>query len=166
MPEESKPNHSVIVLIIIALVLIGVVYFLLKKPSSPDGTNQEEVTKENVVVKNTNLSAAGAPEQKLPFGFPKSIPVELDGIVESYSAEYPERSIMQYTISFGTDDSTDTAFSEYSSFMKKNGYVFIENGENKAAGYLYGTKDNDDLSITISAQNGRTLVQMSYLDRR
>jgi hypothetical protein len=30
---------------------------------------------------------------------------------------------------------------------------------------LYGTKDNDDLSITISAQNGRTLVQMSYLDR-
>jgi len=170
MLEENKSNKNVVILVIAVIVLVAIAYFLTKGYSSQRQNTvapQEgpQITKENVVVKNTNLGAAGTAESKLPEGFPSGIPVETAGVMESYSAVYQDRGLTQYAVSFTTDKSVVAVFGEYDLYMKNAGYAFGPEGRDEARYFLYGTKNNDDMSVAISSREGQTFVQIGFLDR-
>ena len=132
MLEENKSNKNVVILVIAVIVLVAIAYFLTKGYSSQRQNTvapQEgpQITKENVVVKNTNLGAAGTAESKLPEGFPSGIPVETAGVMESYSAVYQDRGLTQYAVSFTTDKSVVAVFGEYDLYMKINKEWHLKN---------------------------------------
>jgi hypothetical protein len=102
---------------------------------------------------------------QLPAGFPTDIPVDTSSkLSQSYVLNDPERNIKQYTVEFNTKLSAEAEYKNYLDFMNANGYNFAEKSK-KINFYLYGTKNNDDLSVVFSSQNNVTTVSISYVDR-
>jgi hypothetical protein len=172
-PQISDKKITVIV--ILSMVIFGlacVMQVINKSGNAIPSTNttneslQTGFTKENVTVLKTNLSKS-AGTSKVPAGLPNDIPIETANVTESYTAIYPDKGFTQYTISFITSRTVALTLSDYSSYMKKAGYTMMANiGSNKVHNYLYGTKNNNDLSVVVNLSNGKTVVQLAYLKRK
>lgn len=164
MPPEQQTNHGTKKVLIAALLLIILAllaYVLLRV--NPTG---QQVTQENVQVNAVDLNNAQTPSEKLPSGFPEIIPIEVNTVEESYSADYPDRGFTQYTVSYLSAKSRDEKRAEYDAFMTANGYVFgTEVNENPNAPiYMNGKKGNDELTVVIATKNEKTSVTLSFVD--
>ena len=164
--EKQKKNFTplIVILVVLLLVVFGISK-ISKRDTSPDSTVNTPA-QEDVVVKKVDLSKASSPQEKIPQGFPAYIPVETGEAYESYSMDYPERNVTQYSLSYVTSVSKAAKYKEYLEFMTKNGFEFAKDGKNESAGFLYGVKNNDDLTIVIASTGAKTSVQISFLDRR
>lgn len=174
MQEENQVNRSnnktiAIVIAVVVIILIG--YLILKGGGTePMVENTPQTvstdTLENVIVQPANVAGATSEAEKLPSGMPNGIPVETENIWESYSMTYPSRNLVQYSVSFYSSASLAEKFAEYDQYMTAAGYEFGRDGKSEANGILYGVKDGDDLSVYLTTQDGRTSVQLTYLDRQ
>jgi hypothetical protein len=169
MPPEINPNKksnkSVPLLILVAIILIALAYILLKGSVSQTKPEVSEITKENVTVKNYNLASVQSPDARVPEGFPNGISIETGDVEESYSANYHDKNLMQYYISFISASSVDEKYAEYETYMANSGYDFGGDPESDVHKSLYGRRDGDDLSVVLSLKDGRTFVQLSYIER-
>ncbi len=175
MPPEQKTYNfgekqkkSFLPLIAVLVILFLVIFGLSKvlKRDTPQNPTANTPVQEEVVVKKIDLTKATSPQEKIPQGFPTYIPIETGEAYESYSMDYPERNVTQYSLSYVTNASKAVKYKEYVDFMTKNGFEFTKDGKNESAGFLYGTKNGDDLTIVIASTGTKTSVQISFLDRR
>lgn len=177
MPPEQKnigiPNNSskktipllVGVFVVLLFIILGST-FVSKKDSKPTPEQVSGGNQEKVSVVKTDLKSVTDESQKIPQGLPGYIPVETKDAYESYIMNYEERNVTQYSVSYLTATSPSIKYKEYLDVMTKNGFIFSRDGKNESQGFLYGTKDNDDLTIVISKSGSKTSVQISFLDRR
>ncbi len=165
-----NPKVNQWVKILFALVAVGLVFlvwFGLKKifvkPAPIDvATTTPRTNNGNISVTKTDVAQNGG--SKLPQGFPASIPVENLTIKDSYKAVYSNLSVTAYTVSYTSQKSRDDLWTTYDNYMNSTGYV-IDRDSSKSAGQISGTKDNNTLSVFVSAHNGISLVQISYVSR-
>lgn len=173
MPIEPKKSQSIVFIVALFIILLIVAFAmtsLSKKPASEGTpatteTPTTKTTKTEVKVDKVDLTTAQG-DARLPQGFPTDIPVETTGAFESYTADYPTRNFTQYTVSYTTTKTIKDTYALYLSYMTKAGYTFRSDGKDEKHGFLYGTKDNNDLSVVVSAKGSETSVQMSYLKKR
>jgi len=170
--KEKSYATSVPALVIIFLILIGVSIWMYTSgifvPKTPVAVQEgitQTASKETTTVRNVDLTQKTNRDQ-LPLGFPKNIPVDTSSrLTQSYVLAFPERNMSQYTAGFTTKETVVSQYKLYLDFMTNSGYLFAADGKNLNTS-LYGTKDNDDLSVVFSNQNGITNVSISYLDRQ
>lgn len=173
MPIEPKKSQSLIFIVALFIILIIIAFAMMslsKKPtggenSSAPQTPTTKTTTTEVKVDKVDLTTAQG-NARLPQGFPTDIPVETTGAFESYTADYPTRNFTQYTVSYTTTKSVKDTYALYLSYMTKAGYTFRSDGKDEKHGFLYGTKDNNDLSVVVTPKGTETSVQMSYLKKR
>ncbi|MCR4279399.1 MAG: hypothetical protein NUV78_01535 [Candidatus Zambryskibacteria bacterium] len=98
-----------------------------------------------------------------PLGFPASIPLEEDNIVESILTNFPTQNAVQTSVIYrSTEEKLDKYF-EYRSYMEKEGYKLSEGGDTGEVLFLHGIKGNENLSVTLSTWEGLTVVQIAHL---
>ena len=168
MPEENTSNKSVVLLMLAVIVLVGIIYFAMKSSSPSESENGEQTpqfTKENVEIKEVDLVSAKSDGERLPEGFPSSIPLEVKNIIKSTKATYPDRSVASYTIEYKSDKTVSSKYNEYLNFMQSSGYEFTPDGKNEEAHSLYGKKGRNDLLIVVLDTGQGTMVQVNYLER-
>jgi len=170
MPVEPKKSQSIIFIVALFVILL-IVAFAMSSFSKKAPTTTPPVTTENQPQKTTEVKVSKVDlttaqgDARLPQGFPTDIPVETTGAFESYIADYPTQNATQYTISYTTTKSVKDTYALYLAFMTKADYTFRPDGKDAKNGFLYGTKDNNDLSIVVSTKGTQTSVQMTYLKR-
>lgn len=148
---------SVVVLIAVVSILLRYQYVVIKE--SPKSFSSENVQLQSVDVGNKT----GV--EKLPAGFPQSIPVELGSINSSETLSYPDRKVTVYNVSYFSSKQQEELFVTYGNFLKKEGYK-ITRTDKSAAHMLYeATKDKTDVSITITPQTGGMRVLISVVVR-
>ncbi len=99
----------------------------------------------------------------LPAEFPRDIPLENSSILESTATKITnDANGRQVSVSYVSGESVDAKIAEYKDYMTKAGYKVSENAASSPK-TLYGSKSGSSLAAVISANNGRTLVQLAYL---
>ncbi|MHB1330484.1 MAG: hypothetical protein ACYCY6_00740 [Minisyncoccota bacterium] len=132
-----------------------------------DGNTEQEISSgssETVQVTETNITQGGI--SKLPSGFPSSIPVETINVKESYRVDYTDKGVTQYTVSYASMRTSGELWAVYYDFMNEEGYLIDEDVTSESLGQVTGFFNNDSLSVVISNQDGRSLVQMNLLVRK
>ena len=168
MQQQTKTLFATAVVIII-LVLVSV--WFMGRSKNPYTTPQATTTSDNttevkprsdVVVKQAEPTDTGK-SLKLPAGFPTTIPVELANITESYSAFYQTHNTTQYTVSFISSESVGAKWDQYNAYMIQSGYTINKTSTIKSKGTLLGTKTGESLTIVITTQNNKTIVNLTLL---
>jgi hypothetical protein len=168
MTEMRNMNILTAVMIIILLLGAGFLLFIkygsfqnrdvqITLPTTRSSANSGTL---QVVVENTpkNRGVAG-----LPAGFPTSIPVEVNNIAESATTRYPAQRVQQLSLSYLSSMTINKKYDEYKNYLKLNGYALKEGSVSAPIRYIFGTKDNINLSVFISSEQGKTLIKLAYL---
>lgn len=159
--SEGTRGKGFLLFAILIIILIAIAYLAMK------GSNRlGEGVRENVEIESVNLASATTGQEKIPPGFPPFIKVETMDVYVSYRANFIDRSVMQYAISYTTDVPRAQKYREYLDLMTRNGFTFPDGGQNETTGTLQATKDNDDLIVVVSDKDNKTSVQITYIDRQ
>jgi len=161
----SSVPHLVLFFCIL-LVITGAMYIYSIQTPVPQVENESTVTKEKTIVSVNDVSNLSGKE-KLPVGFPDSIPVELDTINESTKMEFPERGVTQYTVVYSSSASSADIQKQYEAFFENESYVKNPSPKQvKNLIQLEATKDTDDLSVIIEPlATSTSKVYVVFLDR-
>ncbi len=159
--EVHSSSKQVFALVLVFVFLLAVSVFMAMNMQS-----KKIITKENVQVKNTDLKSVTNEADKLPSGFPSFIPVETAQTTESYTMNFPDRKLTQYTVNFTTSKTLDQKYKEYSDFMNANGFVLKPGTDSAMTKTLFASKNNDDLLVVLSMVGKETTVQIAYVDRQ
>lgn len=161
MDLNNLPNPSHKIYYIIAGVIIVVVLILVfglntasKKAVSPVADPGA-----NFQVNKVDLSQSAT---KLPAAWPSFVPVETSQAVQSQSVDYPNAKTTQLTYSYLSSDTVKNKYKTYQN-LTNIGFKIVQQDSSK--GSIYLTKNNDTLSVNITTQEGKTLVQLTYLKR-
>ena len=150
---------NLVVLLIVLLIVIAGGTVLYKK------FFKKPITKENVIVtKVENTDKEGI--KNILEKFPKDIPVDIERIAESYSSDYSDHGVTLSTLSYVSGKQKSDLYIEYQSYLIDNHFVIDATSDNAEQGTIIGTKDNDDLSIAISENNGLRMVRLAFTDRK
>ncbi|MEO5635416.1 MAG: hypothetical protein ABIS26_02175 [Candidatus Paceibacterota bacterium] len=172
---QSKTIVSVLIfLILLILVIVGVIWYLKHPKENIVSNNPSPLTAETVEMKSTDLFTAKTDADKLPVGFPASIPVETKTVLVSNSKTYTDRSspVTIYDVEYNTDKSASVKYTEYLNYMTKAGYVFSSkdilspDGKDEKNHSLYATLGNNSLLVNISDLSGKTVVQLIYTEMK
>lgn len=153
---------KILALLVAALVVLILAFGASKLFGPNSGTTPviETAQGDTPVMKSGFIKANALPE---------GLPIENSNLLKdgTYSVLFPEsRQMAQYTVSYWSDSSRKDKFNEYLEYMEKAGFDLGQNGKDTRSMSLYGIKDNDDLSVTISTLRDKTLVQITYLERQ
>src|SRR5690606_22503333 len=101
-PSRNRPTLSVPLLILIFLLLLALL-FVFGKSFRGDGEGNQAITKEDVIVNETDLATLQG-DERTPLGFPADVPKPLpeDIVTESYSMNYTEKGVTLYSFAFDT----------------------------------------------------------------
>lgn len=94
----------------------------------------------------------------MPTDFPTDIPVEKGTKVEqSYSLNYAGQK--QLTIVFLSAKTVKENYTLYADFLKEKNWNMVNNYESPKLSSLYGTKESNDINVTISENDSTLLVK-------
>lgn len=168
MKENNNSNLAVIVSASIVIIVIAFFFITKDKENKPSDIQEavQNITKEPVSLNVVDLNSAKSNSEKLPKGFPASIPLEMEDITLSDSKIYTDRAVpvTVYTVNYFSEKTVEQKYAEYLNMMNKNGFIFGENGKDNKNHVLNGTKDNDTLLIVVANFQGKTQVQLSYTE--
>lgn len=147
------------------VVVVGVVGFVVYKQKGKQGTIP--------VAEKINITTTPEPKRtdfgtKMPTDFPTDIPVEKGVKVEqSYSLNYVGQK--QLTIVFLSTKTVKENYALYADFLKKQNWSISNKYESTKLSSLYGTKESNDINITISenttASTTKSQVSISVLKK-
>lgn len=151
------------ILLLALLLLAAAVFYLLRSPGgNPENQNLATGQPE---VQHVDLVQASSMDEKLPPGFPSDIPLENGSITQSYKVSYKDRNTVQFSLSYATSKTRSQKYNEYLKFMTEEGFDFGASGKSPERHTLYGIKGSNDLVVIINEINGRTVVDITYLER-
>ena len=143
--------------IFLAVILVAVIIVFQYKQQNNDQSQSQETaqaTKQTEPVSEPRKTDFGA---NMPTDFPTDIPVENGVKVEqSYRLDYAGQK--QLTIVFLSDKTVEENYSLYADFLKKQGWTVSNKYESPALSSLYGTKESNDINVTIS--EGATIPEV------
>lgn len=160
----QAPNKKTFLVVLVIMALLALGYFLSQKfsldkgPTSPNGTN--ETTPMEVVVEHTQAVNGVLPAPK---DFPAGIPIENLDIIESATTNYPSQNAKQLSVSYQSSKTVAQKYAEYKDYMTKAGYTLTEGGTGANLKAVFGSKENENLSVVVSSADGGSLVQVAYL---
>lgn len=163
-PEQKGPDKKTILAVLAVLVILTIAYLVATKYDAKkeleDAQRASETKPLDVVVEHTQRVNGALP---VPPNFPADIPVEKTDIIESATTEYPTLDAKQLSLNYMTSKTVAQKLAEYKDYMTKAGYTLTEGDPSSPVKALFGTKEDANLSVVISSQNGKTLVQVAYL---
>lgn len=160
-PQKKFLSMPVLVALFVVLFIVVLVMFAVSNNKS----EQKEVyTQEKTVVYKTDANALDG--NKLPEGFPSSIPVEISTIQEGIKTEFPEREMTQYSVTYLSAKTMQQIRETYIAYISKEGYTLQSGQSLDSTNQLYAKKDNDDLSVVFEQNAAGTKVMLGYLDRK
>jgi hypothetical protein len=177
IPKEKSKEKVLLkeILFFIAGVIVGVlisysgIFSFGGSDSSSDqvlkSADQKITETDKVLIEKTDLSASAGAVDKLPSGFPADVPSETVGIFESYKAFYKEKDVTQYSVSFYSDSPVDNKYNEYKSFFVNDGYALQDDSLDSTQASLYASRNGRSVSIVISIKDGKTIVQLTVLQK-
>lgn len=98
-----------------------------------------------------------------PAGFPSSIPLESDSIVTSTLTTFPDRGATQRAVMYHSKETTESKYSEYSSYLEAEGYAVEEIKREDGTIFLGGQKEGETISIVINIWEEFTRVYITHL---
>lgn len=162
----NKMDYRKLAIIGISIaVVVGVVVIAVYKQKG----------RQDVMPVSEKIKTTTAPEPKrtdygtkLPTNFPADIPVEKGVKVEqSYSLNYVGQK--QLTIVFQSTKTVKENYAIYEDFLKKENWSISNKYESAKLSSLYGTKDSNDINVTISesavASSVKSQVSISVLKK-
>lgn len=155
MLEHKKIINILIGAMTIAMVVIGVLFYIQKNSKNVSQTSSQEPQK-------TEFGA------KAPSDFPVDIPIEAGVQVEqSYGLNYVGQK--QLTIVFLSSKTIEENYSLYSDFLKKQNWNIVNEYKSPKLSSLYGTKESYDINVTISentsSPSAKSQVSISVLKK-
>ena len=147
LATHKKELTLVVVLIAIAFIYIYIYFNLSSLDQSPVINPPQEVT--------TSVETTTEPKKTefgttVPEDFPTNIPLpEGVAMTQSYSLEYPDQK--QLTAVFVSQATVKQNYDLYKNFLEKENWILTNTHESESISSLYGTKDNSDMNITITA---------------
>lgn len=161
--DTSKNSKKPIVFIVVIVCIAVVVYFLSQ--IFPFGGLNNEMPPEKVSVQRFD-SGPDRGTSEVPAGLPQGLPIEDSAeILESYSAVYEERGVIQHSLSYVSQNSTEDIFESFLNFVEDGGYEISYDGRDSGSLVISADKDNNNLFFSVSIREGRVFVQISYLER-
>ena len=164
MDDIEQSGHKKIITIVVSIVvIIAIAFFVIYKQKG------DEVV---VPVAEQKVATSTAPKKtefgaNKPADFPTDIPVE-KGIKfeQSYSLDYKGQK--QLTIVFLSAKTVKENFTLYADFLKKQNWNLSKEYEGPKVSSLYGTKENNDINVTISGNTtigSKSQVSISILKK-
>lgn len=162
VPKKKSMSAGLIALMFFVLFCVVLVMYI-----GVENQDDQVPTIEKTVVYKGNLSATTR-EEKLSEGFPQNIPVFLDGVKDSTRVEYVENSSVLHSVTYVTEELKEDLIQKYKNFLVQGGYdtsgASSSTDQNE---YMSGRKDNDEVSIVITAiEGGKQEVSVAFLDRQ
>jgi len=147
-------NYRTILLVTASVVVLIEVTFIMYKQSVD---NVAQPLAEQTVEKQSDL-------QKIDFGsevpndFPTDIPLE-DGaeVEQSYGLNYAGQN--QLTIVFPSTKTIKENYTFYADYLEKQNWIVSNKYESEKLSSLYGTKESNDINITISENIASSSVE-------
>lgn len=166
MENQNSSNKTTLTIIIVVVILfLLLMIFLAGKDSRPNGSGPVDYVNGEapvIVLENTPTVNGRLPA---PEGLPASLPVEIDSIIESATTRYPEQGALQLSLSYASSKTVADKYAEYKNYMADAGYDITESDAKATPRAIFGVSSEANLSVVISTQEGRTLVQLSYLKK-
>lgn len=166
---QHKKSINIVWIVISFVVVIGLSYYAIQNKGSLNVSAPTKNTKENIDIQNVNLSSVKSDADKIPQGFPNDIPLEIANITEGQKANFVDRGVTQYTVSYKSAKSLSSKYSEYTNFASKSGYSFVANGYIKtdSSSGFYAIKGDDSLTVMVSEipNEKNVLIQITYLHK-
>lgn len=151
-------NYRTILLVIISVIVLIAVTFVMYKQSMK---NVVQPLAEQTEIQKTDFGS------EIPNDFPTDIPIEGAAEVEqSYSLNYTGQN--QLTIVFPSTKTVKENYTLYTSFLEKQQWDISNKYESKKLSSLYGTKESNDINITLSentATSSKSQVSISVLKK-
>ncbi len=99
-------------------------------------------------------------------GFPTTLQLDATAKVEQ-SFYIPYKGAGQYTTTFTSSKSVADEYQAYLDYASANGFTLLSKGlDTKTnSAHFYAIKDKVDLNVTISSQNHKTEISVSYLQK-
>ncbi|MBI2459621.1 MAG: hypothetical protein HYV53_03660 [Parcubacteria group bacterium] len=148
--------------VIITAAVVGLYFsFLLLSSTKP-----KTVSQANKITESAETTVASTPQitqakpASLSAGFPETIPLEgKTKIVESYSANYQNSAVKQFTVVFESKKTAKENYEFYKKWAEDNKWQIINFLDKDNLKALYLRKDNEDINAVI---NGKS-VNISYV---
>jgi len=121
------------------------------------------IQKDNQNFKQQTVTPTQEPQKiefgtKIPTDFPTDIPVEQGVTVEqSYSLNYVGQK--QLTIVFPSSKTVEENYALYADFLKNKNWNISNKYESMKVSSLYGTKESNDINVTISDNTSNPSVK-------
>lgn len=155
---QTKTKTIILVIIIlIATAGFGIYLFQKNRPSVP-----AQPTK-NIEQSVVTESQPQEPQKtdfgtSVPTDFPTDIPIEKDAKIEqSYSLNYAGQK--QLSIVFLSAKTVKENYSLYADFLEKQNWIISNKYESEKLSSLYGTKESNDINVTISENTSEDAVK-------
>ena len=173
IPTTERPTRSffsmpiIIALFVLLFLLVVFMYGKIQSTTAPANlaveTNLVPEESKAIVYKADVNAEIG--KERLPEGFPTNIPVETDSVEQSLKTEYPEKGMIQYSVTYTTEKTIEEVRDSYRSFFTNDDYVIYSEVANPVQ--IYSNKSGDDVSVVIETnEKGKTRVFVNYLDRK
>jgi len=159
MPEQHRTKDILIGVMTIAMIVVGVTFYVYKNLRTTSQTASSTVAQE---------------PQKTDFGtsvssdFPTDIPIE-EGVQvdQSYGLNYVEQK--QLTIVFLSTKTVEDNYALYADFLEKQNWNVVNKYESTKLSSFYATKESNDINVTISgnslATSTKSQVSISVLKK-
>src|SRR3989344_8644152 len=138
-------NKRNIVLVIFSVIFLIAITFVMYKQSVKD-VEQPIAEQTPIAQEEVQKTDFGS---ELPSDFPTDIPTEEGVEVEqSYSLNYEGQK--QLTIVFPSTKTVKENYTLYADFLEKQNWIVSNKYESEKLSYIYGTKESNDINVTIS----------------
>lgn len=138
------------VMALAAIILVTSSFYIYKNPTSQTPSGDAAVVSQEPVKTDFGTEA--------PDDFPTDIPTEEGVTVEqSYSLNYVGQK--QLTIVFASAKTVKENYALYTDFFAKQGWVVSNTYESSRLSSLYGTKESNEMNVTISERSSSAPVK-------
>ena len=164
---DTHTSHSYeklkIVLVIGVLVLISALFLFTRDGGLGSGNS---FTSQRAFASAIDLSRVTGSD-RLPEGFPRTLPVETQNLHESVTIEYPDKNIILHSVVYGSPRQLEDIRADFERYFAQGGYrdVKIDIGFERVTFQAY--KGSDTVSVVLSSPKALgTNVQIGYVQKK
>ncbi|MDB5266731.1 MAG: hypothetical protein JWN89_546 [Parcubacteria group bacterium] len=158
---ENKTKPILPVLLVAVLVVAGVLLFMKYRSSTP----ATKFSSENVIYDPVDVASVQG-QSKLPAGLPSDIPIEIENVTQSETLSYPDRKATVSNVSYFSAKQQEELSVIYANYLKDKGYKITLGDKSVSHTAYIATKGNGELTITITPNDQRMNVLLSFVVRQ
>jgi hypothetical protein len=99
-----------------------------------------------------------------PAGWPKGLPVDMERLVEEKQIDYTDSTL--YSVVYRSPEQLESVYALYKVYFDKNGYTLATSTKTQQIMFLRGEKNNVDISVTITPEEGANRVALAVVVKK